>query len=537
MKNNMLSLMLLLLCSGVWANPSASIIPSTIRGVTVYRTGAQVFRSGESRIPAGQSILKFSELSANLSPASIQFNATGAFTILSVNFQRNYINPLEHSDEAKTIQAQIKTLDLQLRKQEVDLQVLQEEEALLLANKQIGGQQSGVQLADLKAIAEYYRSRLKEIKLQGLTIEQEKATQYEEKGKLQRQLAEITTRLRPKASGEVWVTVTAEQATTTKFQLSYMVPNAGWEPAYDVRVADIGEDVELYLKGNVYQSSGENWTGVTMSLSTGIPMEGGVKPTVQPWWLAPNQPVVNYQARDKLKSIPIPPEPDMDMDMVDLSMEAPPAVYAAVEQLEHTTTREYRITLPYDVPSDGKSYTVSIERYQLPAEYQYYVAPKYDLDAFLTAKVSGWDDYHLLSGPANLFFGDSYLGVTQLNVQQTTDTLELSLGRDKGIIVSRTKDEQFKDRQFIGKKVTQKIGWTVELRNSKSKAVQILVEDQYPISTTDEIEIALNNAKGARVEKEAGKLSWKLELQPRRSETLHFQYEVKYPKRMNLVLE
>jgi uncharacterized protein (TIGR02231 family) len=320
-----------------------------------------------------------------------------------------------------------------------------------------------------------------------------------------------------------------------------MVPNAGWNPSYDVRVADIGEAVDLDLKGDVFQSSGESWEGVVLSLSTGIPTEGGVKPDVQPWWLAPYQPVVYYDARDQLAgraagirmkeddaeaetAYPSPPPP-------------PPADYASVEQFERTTTREYRITVPYDIPSDGKPYTVAIEKYELPAEYQYYVAPKYDLDAFLTAKVSGWEEYNLLSGPANLFFEGSYLGKTHLNTRETSDTLELSLGRDKGIIVSRTKDDQFKDKQFIGSKETRRLGWKIELRNTKSKAVNILVEDQIPISTSDEIEVSLRNDGGAKVEQELGKLTWELNLQPGESKALNFQYEVKYPKRMDLVLE
>lgn len=535
-----LNLLALFLCTMGLANTMEAVFPSNIKNVTVYRSGAQVYRAGAGQVPAGQSILKFTDLSAVLSPSSIQFSASGEFTILSVNFQRNYINPLEHSADAKQLQAQVEGLDEQLQKLEVELQVLKEEEALLLANKQIGGQQNGVQLQDLQAIAEYYRNRLKAIKLESLDIEQDKKKLIEEREQLQRQLGEISGRLGKKASGEIWVKVMAERAVNARFQLSYMVPNAGWNPSYDVRVADIGEAVALDLKGDVYQSSGESWEGVALSLSTGIPTEGGVKPDVQPWWLAPYQPVVRYDARQKRM------QAGAAMDMVlteeDAEMEreayaSAPAEYATVEQFERTTTREYRITLPYDIPSDGKPYTVIMDHYQLPADYQYYVAPKYDQDAFLTAKVSGWEEYNLLSGPANLFFEGSFLGKTQLDTRQTSDTLELSLGRDKGIVVTRTKDDQYKDKQFLGSKETRRIGWKIELRNTKRKAVRILVEDQIPVSTTDEIEVNLRNDSGATVDEERGQLTWQMNLQPGESKTINFQYEVKYPKRMDVVLE
>lgn len=542
MKNIFLNLLALLLSSTLLANMPLADFGSEIKSVTVYRSGAQVYRAGEGQVPGGQSILKFTGLSPYLNASSVQFSATGDFTILSVNFQRNYINPLENNAEAQNLQSQIDGLEEQLAKLEIELQVLQEEEALILANKQIGGQQNGVQLQDLQAIAEYYRTRLKALKLERFELTADRKKLQEEKSSLEQQLAQLSGKNPQKASGEIWVKVTADRAVSSKFQLSYLVPQAGWKPTYDVRIADVGEDVQLDLKGDIHQGSGEDWKGVSLSLSTGIPTEGGVKPDLQPWWLAPYQPVVyQYGARERKLDGYARNEAMAQEDAAEMSSPPPPpaptADYVAVEQLERTTTREYRIQLPYDIPADGNPYTVAIENYELPAAYQYYVAPKLDKDVFLTAKVGGWEDYNLLSGPANLFFEGSYLGNTHLDVQQTTDTLELSLGRDKGIIVSREKDEQFKDKQFIGNKVTQSIGWKIELRNTKSKAVSIIVEDQYPISTTDDIAVELNGARGAAVNKEEGTLKWEVNLIPGQSETLRFGYEVKFPKRMNVMLE
>lgn len=540
MKTMILSLAALVLLGTVSVAQTSVELDSRINAVTVYRSGAQVHRTGKGRVPTGQTILKFSGLSPYLNASSLQFSATGTFTILSVNFQRNYINTLENSEEVEALKAQIEELEDELRKLDIEISVLKEEESLLLANKQIGGQQTSVQLTDLQSIAEYYRTRLKAIKLEQFDLEAEKRTRIEAKKQLEQQLAQAQGGRGRKESGEVWVKVTAERAIDSEFSLNYVVPQAGWKPAYDVRIADLGEDVKLDLKGDVYQSSGEDWRGVTLSLSTGIPTESGVKPEMQAWWLAPYQVTLGAtRLREKRKEDGFAYDrsaiSEADAEMA--PPPPPPAEYVAVEQFERTTTREYRITLPYDIPSDGNPYTVAIDKYELPATYQYYVAPKLDTDAFLTAKVSGWEQYQLLSGPANLFFEGSYLGNTVLDVHQTTDTLELSLGRDKGIIVSRDKDEQYRDKQFIGNKITQNIGWKIELRNTKSKAVQVLVEDQYPISTTDEIEVELGNARRATVDKETGKLSWQVQLVPGASETLQFRYEVKYPKRLNVVLE
>ena len=143
----------------------------------------------------------------------------------------------------------------------------------------------------------------------------------------------------------------------------------------------------------------------------------------------------------------------------------------------------------------------------------------------------------MLSGEANLFFEGTYLGKSQLNVNSTADTLRFSLGPDEGVVVQRTRKELFTDKQLIGGKQTKTIGWSIEVRNTKRQPISIVIEDQYPLSTTDEIEVALDSAKGATVDKNTGKLQWELQLKAGQTEKLNFQYSVKYPKKMKLGLE
>jgi hypothetical protein len=122
-------------------------------------------------------------------------------------------------------------------------------------------------------------------------------------------------------------------------------------------------------------------------------------------------------------------------------------------------------------------------------------------------------------------------------VQSTEDTLAFSLGRDESVVITRTKEKQFAEGQFIGNKKTETRGWDIELRNKKKQKINIVVEDQYPLSTNDDIEVTLDDAKGAEVHTEAGLLKWKLAIDPGKAEKLNFRYSVKYPKKQRLVLE
>jgi hypothetical protein len=211
-----------------------------------------------------------------------------------------------------------------------------------------------------------------------------------------------------------------------------------------------------------------------------------------------------------------------------------PAV--ATQEVKQTSV-SFRIDIPYSIPSDGKQYAVDMQEYAIPAYYQYSCVPKLDTDAFLTAKITGWEEYNLLAGEANLFFEGTYLGKSLLDVGQTTDTLTLSLGRDKNITVSRTKVEAFTSKQFIGANRRDAKAWEITIRNKKAQAINLVVYDQFPVSTRSEITIERQEAPGATVDEITGKLTWQFTLPPADARKLNVGYTVKYPKNERLLLE
>ncbi|MFN7117352.1 MAG: DUF4139 domain-containing protein [Saprospiraceae bacterium] len=509
-------------------------VTSTIQSVKVFRQGAQVMRTGKTSIPVGQNILKFVNLSPDLDPQSIQLKANGEFTVLSVNHQLNYLKETEQSAEYKKLIADRDALQDKLEREQVALQVLTDEENLILSNKDVGGT-TGASVEKIKAMAEYYRTRLAEIKLKKLDITSNVKKWQEDLAKIQKQINDLSAS-GSKATSEILVKILAKAATNGEFELGYLVRNAGWYPTYDLRVKDIQNPVELAYKANVYQNSGEDWNKIALSLSTGNPSLSGIMPNLQTWRLRFYDPMVNRQNyyNQQQSNMMKKESPAMSQEAIRDQAEA---ALPSVEFSENSVSFEFKIDIPYDIPSDAKYYTVNVNEYTIPAYYEYYAAPKLDKTAYLTAQLTNWDQYNLLNGEANLYFEGTYLGKSFLDVQSTEDTLTLSLGRDESVVITRTKEKQFAEGQFIGNKKTETRGWDIELRNKKKQKIAIVVEDQYPLSTNDDIEVTLDNAKGAEVNTEAGLLKWKLNIEPGKAEKLNFRYSVKYPKKQRLVLE
>ena len=206
-------------------------------------------------------------------------------------------------------------------------------------------------------------------------------------------------------------------------------------------------------------------------------------------------------------------------------------------QVVNQTTVDFEINTPYTIKSDNKNYTVDMEFYDLPAFYQYYSVPKVDKEAFLIANILDWEKYNLLEGEANVFFEETYVGKTLLDVRYASDTLEISLGRDKKVSVNREKLKDYTVKQFIGNKKEETRAWKTTVKNNKNQAINMIILDQVPVSTTEEIEVIVQNISGAKRNSETGEIKWEFELKPNDKKEFELKYSVKYPKYRNLIVE
>lgn len=209
----------------------------------------------------------------------------------------------------------------------------------------------------------------------------------------------------------------------------------------------------------------------------------------------------------------------------------------ATTTIYQPTTTVFEIQDPYSVPNDGKEYTVDINSYDLNAMFEYYSVPKLDESAYLTAKIIDWQDLNLLPGQANLFFEGTFLGNSMLDVMNAGDTLNLSLGKDKGVVVKRTLLKEYSTKKLLGSNKTDSRQYEIIVRNNKQQPIRIIVEDQVPVSTNKDIEIDKIAFGNGKMEDDTRKVSWNFELDPKKENKVQLGYAVKYPKDKILQLE
>ncbi|MCE7055047.1 mucoidy inhibitor MuiA family protein [Algoriphagus sp. AGSA1] len=219
------------------------------------------------------------------------------------------------------------------------------------------------------------------------------------------------------------------------------------------------------------------------------------------------------------------------------SLDAAPAPALQTSVVENQTTVEIEVAEPYSIRSNGEKNLVDLKNYQVDASYRYSVVPKLDNDAFLIAEIADWSKYSLLEGESNLYFEDGFVGRSILNGSSLQDTLEISMGRDRSIVIQREKNDAYSKRRAIGSTITESREYKIIVKNNKSQAVTIDVADQLPVSVNSDISVQALALSGGDLDTQTGKVTWSIMLPPGAQQELKLQYEVKYPKREKVILD
>lgn len=526
----MKKLVICILLNIVFINIFSLETGSVIKEVIVYQNGARIVHEVNTTVPAGNSEVVITNLTSYLQQNTIQLDIEGNAIILSASSRLNYITPRETSARVKSLQDSLNIIENQLKTLSGEKQVYAGEEKLINENNKLGSQQTGVEVTQLKMLADFYRSRLLEIKKLLVTIEEKEKQLQVQKNRIQDQLEEINS-IENQPKTEVVINVSANVASKVKIKLSYLVNSAGWSPVYDIRSEDTDKPVKLIYKANVYQTTGYDWSNIRLSVSTRDPRKDQDRPVLNPWFVDFYQPIPYAGEEFRMKRA-APAASNIYADDLDAKEEIAESIAPEyiVNETSGLLSTEYAIENLQDIPSDGKEHLVAMREYEVISEYTYHAVPKLSDGVFLLAKMADFGSLNLIPGNANLFNGGMYVGQTYIDPFTTSDTLLVSLGRDENISIKRNILKDLTSKQVIGNNKKETKGFEIIVKNNKSIPVELEVMDNIPISKNNEIEVALIEGNGAEFGKDYGRLLWKLQLKPGESKKINFSFSVKYPK-------
>ncbi len=608
MKLFSLSILTLFFCSFGYRHKTNSVkINAALKAATVYRTGASLTHFATATLQSGDNELVIEGLSSYLDINSIQVNCPAAVTILGTEFSNNYLTPENISPAVQKLKDSMESVNMNSQRNNIRINTSNQLLEVLNTNRDVKGAQTGLSVAELTKLMNYYKVKSEEVQNDLLAYQQIKMKLDKQYSKLYQQIDEEQKR-NTTSGGRLTLQLNVAVAGEQEFNITYNTQNASWTPYYDIRTDNIKSPLKFIYKAKIAQTTGIDWKKVQLSLSTSTPKQFGNAPLLKTWFLSYTDPVammnkdisrpvnVAQALSGKVSGLSINSESQMgysrsgiqlrglrsitddnnaiyivngkqvsaavfnqlnpnNVERVDVlkggqastlygsdgvngaivvTLKSGLQDYVKVSDNELDVT--YQIDLPYDVASTGKPQIATIKEATMPAGYKYYSVPKLDKEAYLIAEVANWQTLNLLPGEANIIFEGTYVGKSYIDPANTNDTLNITVGNDKRVVVNREKLKDYSSVKFIGTNRLQTVTYETTVRNNKKEPITITIKDQFPKSTDKDIEVKLLESSGASVNDESGVITWQMTLVLADSKKLRMTYSVKYSKEKTVTL-
>jgi len=535
---------------GLAGNAAATDVAAAgrIDAVTVYRSTARVTRVAKVELPAGAARVLLDGLPLELDDDSIRVDGKGTrakvygVTVEVVTGEATAVA------EARAVEARLEALQDEDRALVDRIQAAQARAKFVESLRSTYSEERAKNLAvrpvaakEWSDLAAFVESGLAESSAQ---VRRSEAARRELARKLAQARADLekVQSKRGAATKRVAVEVEADRAGPLELAVSYAVPSAGWQPIWDARLDADTSTMNLAFLGSVWNRSGEDWTNVSLAVSTAQPQRGLYVPQVEPRYLVraePPRPVHAPAPMARKSAAPAAAAPMEDKkaeydwgngEEAEVAGMAAPSATVEEGLLSATFKAPRRET----VDGAGQARKVSLASFPLKAELVRIAAPRNEEAAFLVAKAVNETGFPLLPGVAGVYVGDEFVGRATLPSTPPGGEIEMAFGADDRVEVARKVLERKKETAGVLTKdevMRYRVRVTVKNRYATPVAVRLL--DLVPVSRDENVKVSVleGTTKATREDPERpGVKVWELTLPAKGEQVVELRYEVKWPK-------
>ncbi|MFH1046409.1 MAG: mucoidy inhibitor MuiA family protein [Candidatus Omnitrophota bacterium] len=551
MNKIVLGLALLCLCGTAFAETLE--VESRVVAATIYPDSAQITRQAKVNLKTGSSEVVFTNIPEYLDENTLTVSASGTAVakILDAKIKTVFLEQAQ-SELVRKLEDEIQKLQDGLSALDNERTVLGQEKEYLQSIKLHATEQIPEDLitktpavADLDSLRVFIKEKWAAALTRELAISQEQREIQKALEKLKKELNQMRQAQR-KEKRVASVGVEVERAGELQVDISYLMYQANWNPQYDARVDYEKQKVELSCLGLVKQTSGADWQGIEIALSTAKPTISGRMPELYSWILQPPPPAVRV-AKSKMLGAPLEESlgdaynyaASYESKAVEKQEQEAPMQYAQAEEGLGSVT--YKIAHLVDIKSDGTEQRLAIFTQTFSTEFFYSATPKLSQYAYLAAKVTN-DRENLLPAAVRVFLDNTYVGSSSIDAIGKGEQFDLFMGIDEGVKVKREKvKEETKEVWLAGIKRNNKVvvaTYKITVENYKSDDIRVNVFDHFPVSQNDQIAVkileATPKAKEEDYQDKKGVMRWELDIKPKEKKEIVYTYQLEYPREMHL---
>ena len=555
------------LLAGLTMSVAAADIPTSaakVQTVTVYGDRAEVVRHLTATVEAGDHTLTFENLPGATDLSSVRVDGKGAFTLIDIRGERTQTKEvadervLKFTKELEDLRAQVADLVL------ADNRVPQRKAALekvLGRLTSVGKESANAEMDPAKwaAYLQYHVDALAKLDKETLANGVARQNLALDIDRVQRELNELNAH-RFKFRNVARVRIEAKQAGPIELDLAYVVRGPSWSPLYDIRADTQAKTIQVNYHAEVRQSTGEDWKGVALKLSTAQPNLGGREPQMSPWFLhrvVPEPVVATSPAPANAEKL----ERAADKRMLARNggglgglaaagaPQAPAATLAsAVMEQGYAqvntggTAATFSIPRAYDVPSDNKPAKVAIASESFPSEFRHTCVPKLAPHVYLKAKAVNKSDFPFIAGPTAVFLDGAFVANASLDLVAPGQEFWTYLGADQSVKVDLKDLGKVEEVSgLFGKKTTRSVFNKVfKVTNGKATDIELSIRDQIPSSNHEDIKVSIEEPRyekdsdGFKVD-QSKFVEWRLTLKPGAKQDVPFRFVVERPEGFPMV--
>ena len=512
-------------------------VQSTLIEATIYPNRGTLTREALVDIPAGESVLLFRGLPANLMPDSLRTEgqASTKVTFGALMHRREAHDELVAPRERELV-SEIEAVQDRRTLVEARRQALTARKRFIENIGQQAARRVGEEVAELRFNPGEWNQAAEEI---GRSLEDISTADLAHQTNLReidRKLKALTTELSRLRTGQresysLRLPLNADGPTRLRIRLHYQVPGVFWRPVYDARLDTESGELTLLQYGAVRQNTGEDWADVRLVLSTAQPHRGATLPDLPPFWVDLYDPA----RRDRTVAAEIAAKAAPDR----APPTGPDAQEAAFEVADVRTAgfvTEFLIPVRVSIKADGTESKLLCGSYRTDNRMQTQVKPQLSTDAYLVSRAVLKGEAFLLPGVVSLFRDGAYVGQTRIPMLSPGQEQTIGFGIDDRVIVSRNILKEVRgDPRLLSRDNQLERHTATVITNRGRQAVEVVVLETVPVPRHDRIKVEILKAHTRQgfeedVDDVKGLLQWNLRLESGEETRLTLGWRINWPR-------
>lgn len=491
-----------------------------ITTATLYPSHAELTWEEAEQVSAGAGTIEIKGLPVNLQDQSLQVGLEG---ITGSQIQQVQVSRVEQAEfvagETRRIRDELAAVALRIQEQEDSIRSWNQQVILMSKAAESPHELSASELNDMAAaLKNTTQAALAEIR----AIRTKMTDDIALRDRLTRELSQV--KQGAKATKNVLVRYQAQNSGELQIKLRFQTTEASWRSEYTARLnteveSKPGGEVALEHLAVVQQSTGTDWEGVELHLSTANARRGTAMPPLYSWVVSPELPQA-YRSKSSAS-------------MADMQAESIMGSPAVVER-QSTFTQSYRLPQPVDIPSGSSGQRLTVAEHRIPVEIATWTAPVTDTTGYLHATGTFEAEAPIPAGRVTLYRDGQSVGESQLQELADGEELTLGFGVDDGIRVSVVNELERSGEEGIWKSENvQRRQNRFEITNHHSKAVQVRIFDRLPVSQKDVLTVKpleISEPVKRDVDDKKGVLAWDREVPAGQTVNVKSGFEVRVPE-------